>query len=293
MKHINSLIHDVYQRVETKDGWFTEELASILGSNIATTLRSQLGDVRPAPRLRLSQMGPKCPRSLWYSLHSPEMAEPLPGQAEIKYSYGHIIEALILTLIKGSGHSVEGVGDAIILDGVTGHRDCVVDGATVDIKSVSSMQFPKYRDKTLGKDDMFGYLDQLDGYVVGSLHDPLVTVKDRGYILAIDKTLGKMALYEHVVREDSIRSRIAAYKRIAESDTPPPCNCGVVADGAAGNLVLDTRAGYNNFKYACFPHLRTFLYSGGPRYFVKVVKQPMYRGEPLLEVDRAGNQVYR
>ena len=293
MKHINTLVQDIYQTISNKNGWFTEELARELGSDISTTLRGQLGEERPAPRLRLSQLGPKCPRTLWYSLRHPELAEPLPAYAEIKFSFGHTIEALAITLAKASGHKVVGEQDVVTLDGVTGHRDCVVDGCLVDVKSCSSRQFEKYKYKTVAQNDEFGYLDQLDGYVVGCHEDPLVTVKDRGYILAVDKQLGHMVLYEHVVRESSIRARIAAYKRIAESDTPPPCNCGVVADGAAGNLILDTRASYNNFKYACFPHLRTFLYSGGPRYFVKVVKTPTYRGEPLIEVDRAGNQVYR
>jgi len=58
----------------------------------------------------------------------------------------------------------------------------------VDVKSTSSIGFKKFRDGLLNILTVFGYLEQLDGYLVVSLSDPLVTVKDKGYLLAIDKT---------------------------------------------------------------------------------------------------------
>ena len=70
-----------------------------------------------------------------------------------------------------------------------------------------------FKNKTIGQDDSFGYLDQLSGYVVASSQDPLVRIKDRGYILAIDKTLGHMVLYEHKIREDNIHERISQAKK--------------------------------------------------------------------------------
>lgn len=204
------------------------------------------------------------------------MAEPLPPYAHIKYTYGHIIEALVIELAKASGHDVQGEQDEIILDGVVGHRDCVIDGAVVDVKSSSSMGFKKFKDRTIAQDDSFGYLDQLDAYVVGSVmaDDPLVTVKDRGYLLAVDKTLGHMVLYEHRVRSDSIQARIRDYKRIVEGAEAPRCECKTVPDGESGNIRLDVKASYSSFKHCCFPKLRTFLYSKGPVYLTKVVRLP-------------------
>jgi hypothetical protein len=286
---IKTLIPDIYRTISNKDGWFTEELATNLGQDISITLRAQLGEDRPASRLRLSQMGPRCPRALWYSVHQPELAEPLQAYAEIKFSFGHILEALAITLAKASGHEVTGEQDELVLDGVKGHRDCVIDGCIVDVKSASSRSFQKFKDKSLGQNDPFGYLDQLDGYVVASLDDPLVRVKDRGYLLAIDKQLGHMVLYEHIVRPDSIRARIQDYKRIVESSSPPPCECGTTPDGQSGNIKLDTRASYSNYKYACFPNLRTFLYADGPRYLTKVVRRP---AEHIVEVDKHGHIVH-
>jgi hypothetical protein len=143
---------------------------------------------------------------------------------------------------------------------------------------------------------MFGYLDQLDGYLVGSASDNLVRVKDRAYILAVDKTLGHICLYEHRIRELSIHERISAYKRVVGLDEPPACRCGWVEDGESGNLKLDVKASYSSFKHSCAENrgvkLRTFIYAGGPRYLTKVVRRPTWKGMPIKEVDKHGKIVY-
>jgi hypothetical protein len=140
--------------------------------------------------------------------------------------------------------------------------------------------------RALGNDP-FGYLEQLDAYLLGSVGDDLVTVKDRAYLLAIDKQLGHMCLYEHQLRAQHIRSRISAYKDIVSLDTPPVCECGTVPDGKSGNIRLDTKASYNIYKHTCFPNLRTFLYASGPVYLTKVVRKP-----DVPEVDKFGQLVY-
>ena len=193
-KQISTLIPDIYALMEKPDGWFTEELAGTLSADISRRLRASLNqDRRERPTLRLSRMGPTCPRALWYSVHKPELAEPLPSWAKIKYSYGHVLEALVITLAKAAGHSVVGEQDELHVDGITGHRDCVIDGHVVDVKSCSSRAFEKLKLKQLVQNDSFGYLDQLDGYLVGSSEDPLVT-SDVGYILGVDKVLGHLVL---------------------------------------------------------------------------------------------------
>lgn len=284
--NIYTLIPDIYETIQKKDGWFHDELAASFSKGLASVLQAHLGETK-APRLRLSQMGPKCPKQLWHSIRTPELAEPLPPQAEIKFTYGHILEHLAIMLAKASGHRVEGEQDELEVDGIRGHRDCVIDGNIVDVKSCSSMAFRKFKEKTLHASDSFGYLDQLDGYLVGSSEDPLVTNKTSAFILAIDKTLGHLCLYEHQLREHSIRERITRYKSIISEASPPACTCGTVADGKSGNIKLDTRASYSSYKHVCFPNLRTFLYASGPIYLSHVARKP-----DVLEVDRHGNQVY-
>jgi hypothetical protein len=293
MPSIHQLIPDIYKLLGGKnDGWFTDDLSGDLARELGLVLKTNMGNRSPKRALRLSQMGIQCPHALWLSVHSPELAEPTQPWAIIKFSYGHIIESLILTLAKAAGHDVQGEQDEVTLDGVTGHRDAVIDGCIVDVKSAASRSFEKFKNRLLEQDDSFGYLDQLDGYVVGSYDDPLVSNKTHGYILAVEKQLGHLCLYEHRIREQSIRDRISYYRKVVASDVPPACSCGTVADGESGNVKLDMRASYNPFKWECFPHLRAFLYSGGPRYLTKVVKQPKNKDGPIREVDKHGKQVY-
>ncbi len=263
MKSIYTLIPDIYHLVSQK-GWQNE-----------LSLQVAFPGERPGQAsLRLSQMGPRCPRAFWYSIHRPETAEPLPPWAEIKYTYGHIIESLAKNLSRMAGHEVTGEQDELIVDGIKGHRDCVIDGCLVDIKSMSTRGIEKLKTKTLAQDDPFGYLDQLDGYSLGSLLDPLVTVKDKAYLLAIDKTLGHMVLYEHECRHEHIRRRIQELRDISKQPSPPPCECGTRAEGSSGNISLDTKASYSAYKHQCFPHLRTVLYASGPVYLTKVMRVP-------------------
>lgn len=288
-KSIYQLIPDIYSLVGGTNG--ITNLPPDLGSNVQGAVAASLGP-RAKPRLRLSGMGDKCPCALWYSIHRPELEEHLPPYARIKYTYGHIIEHLVIALAKAAGHTVEGEQDEISLDGVLGHRDCIIDGCIVDVKSAASRSFLKFKDKTIAGDDPFGYLDQLDGYVLGSIDDERVVVKDRGYILAVDKQLGHLALYEHYVRNNRIRARIAEYKAIVAMDKPPRCTCGTVVDEKSGNIKLDTRAAYNTYKHCCNPNLRICLYSSGPVFFTSVKKWPKHHGNPLPEVDKHGNYVY-
>lgn len=283
---ISTLIPDIYATIQKKDGWFTDELADSFSRDVAARLQTQLGE-KKEPRLRLSQMGPRCPCALWYSIHHPELAEPLPPWAEIKYSYGHILEAFLIMLARASGHQVEGEQDELCVDGVTGHRDCIIDGNIVDVKSSSSMGFIKFKDGSIRNSDHFGYLDQLDGYLTGSLDDSRVTNKSSAFLFAVDKQLGHLALHEHPLREDSIRTRIRDSKAIVAEASPPPCTCGTVPEGKSGNIRLDTKASYSAYKYCCKPNLRTFLYASGPIYLTKVVRKP-----DVIEIDKFGKVVY-
>lgn len=294
LPELRTLIPDIYQFVEKTDAskpW-PENALSSLSSDISGRLVTHFQPKEPRLGLRLSKMGPQCPRALWYSANKPELAEALPPWATIKYAYGHILEALVVALAKAAGHEVTGEQDELIVDGITGHRDCVIDGCLVDVKSASSRSYQKFKDGSIATSDDFGYLDQLDGYLLGSLHDDLVRTKDRAYLLAIDKQLGHMCLYEHKSRPGHITERIRRYKDIVKQASPPDCECGTEPDGESGNIKLDIRAGYSAYKHCCWPKLRTFLYSNGPRYLTKVVKRPRNKDGDIMEIDKHGKPVY-
>lgn len=287
-KSIYTLVPDIQELLRRKDGWFTDEIADEFAKVTAKSLQQQFGLKTDKPTLRLSQMGPRCPCALWNSIHHPELAEKLPPWAENKYAFGHIVEAWALALCKAAGHSVQGEQEELYVDGIRGHRDAVVDGCTLDVKSSSSYGIKKFMDGSIQEDDPFGYLEQLDGYICASLSDPIVTVKDRGFLLVIDKQLGHMVLYEHKFREDHIRRRIKQYRDIIAQPTAPKCECGTKLFGKAGNIGLDTKASYNVYKHCCFPNLRTFIYADGPVYLTEVVKRP---DPKIIEVDKFGRRV--
>jgi hypothetical protein len=266
MKSIYQLIPDMQDYISKNENWYEQTLS------LNMDLRQSRPDINKDPRrgLRLSGLGDKCPKALWYSIHHPERAEPLPPHAIFKYKYGLIIEDMALALARLAGHSVTGEQDAVAVDGVLGHRDAVVDGCVLDVKSCNSFAFDKYKNRQV-EEDIFlsGNLLQLDGYILGSRSDPLVTVKDKGYILAIDKTLGHMVLYEHELREQQITDRIEYYKSIVSLPSAPGCQCNAVRDRASGRLRLDTKASYSDYKSICFPHLRMEIISGKPVYFIQ------------------------
>lgn len=283
MTEIRTLIPDIYELVQRKDGWFTDDYAYQFGSRLTKSVQASLSGPKKSSRLSLSQMGPRCPKALWHRCNTPTLAQKPPPWAEIKFSYGHILEALVISLAKAAGHEVTGEQDELELDGILGHRDCIIDGYVVDVKSSSSRGFIKFKDGSIRDDDSFGYLDQLDGYLLGSREDDLVRIKDTGYLLAIDKTLGHMVLYEHTLREARIRERVRNYKTIVALDRPPQCTCEQVPYGKSGNIALGVNPSYSEFKFECHPHLRTFLYASGPVYMTKVVRAP-----DVAEVDRFG-----
>lgn len=290
MKTIETLIPDIQALLKTKE-WMDAEIAKAFSRRITTGLQGQFGTASKPSSLRLSQMGPRCPKALWFNCNRPEEAEAVHPWTQFKFSYGHVIEAMAIGLAQAAGHRVEGEQDELNLDGIIGHRDCVIDGVTVDIKSTTSYTIKEA--KAGNFTDLFGYLDQLDGYVLAAKDDPLVTVKDVGYDFFIDRQLGHMYLHKHKVtheRERSLRTRIALYKSIVARSEPPACECVTEVD-ANGNIRLDTKASYSPFKHCCFPGLRTFLYSTGPAYFSRIVKRPRNAQGPIVEVDRFGNFV--
>jgi len=279
---IHTLKADIYSFLQTEKNW-----QAIAANHFSPNL---IGIKSENKALRLSQMGDKCPRALWYSIHHPELDQPLPPWVQFKFAYGHLVEALVIALAKACGHEVMGEQDEVTFCGVRGHRDCVIDGCLVDVKSASGRGMDKFRG-ALATQDTFGYLDQLDGYLSACAEDPLVRVKDKGYLFAVNRDLGHMELYEHEHRPEHIEARVRSYQDIIKLDTPPRCNCGVSPYGESGNLALDVRASYSPQKYSCFPNLRCFLYASGPVYFTHVAKRPTNSRGPITEVDRWGRVI--
>lgn len=187
---------------------------------------------------------------------------------------GDLLEELLLFLAAEAGHDVQGQQDEVEINGVKGHRDAVIDGRIVDCKSASTYSFKKFASNGLRGDDPFGYLDQLGGYLFAAKDDPLVTEHDVASFLVVDKTLGNIVLDTYPSNGVDYSSKVEDLKEMVADEEPPGRHFSPVPEGKSGNEKLCTTCSYCNFKKECWPELRTFIYSTGPTYLTKVVKEP-------------------
>lgn len=276
-KDISTLKRDIEHVLNTGRGW-TNEISEWVATDAAKSLSRQFygaGQKRKGT-LRPSNLGTPCERKLWYSINSTIEPEPLPPSARNKFIFGDLTESYLLGLCKAAGHSVEGLQTVVDIDGIRGSRDCIIDGMLIDVKSASSYAFQKFKRNGLRDDDPFGYISQLSSYLYGSRNDPLLKEKSKAGFLVMDKQLGHIHLDIYDLTEEvENKSKEVAHKRaVVKCDTPPPRGYEPVEDGKSGNMKLGVGCSYCDFKHVCWPELRTFIYSSGPRYLTKVVKKP-------------------
>lgn len=283
MKSIKTLIPDIEAVLQQKGGWdkaAEEYLLKNIGE--AAMRRLSIPSGSSYRGLRMSNVGSPCVRKLWYYVNLPEtVSEDLTPSMALKYFYGDIIESLVLSLAKAAGHTVEGEQDEVTVEGIKGHRDCVIDGMLVDVKSASSQGFSKFKYNQLKSDDPFGYIPQLTGYLYGAKDDPLVTNKNQAAFLAVDKSLGHMVLDIYDLRDEleDYQAKVVKVKEaVNNTSKAPPRGFTDVTDGKSGNMKLGSACSYCDFKAICWPGLRQFNYSTGPRWLTKVVKTPDIKG---------------
>ncbi len=279
-KELDKLIPDIHALFD-KEHIVSEENITAFKENIGKVVTDRLATIQSwdAPTLRVSKLGTR-DRKLYYEL----TAEPQEGDEEqrridpdtaIKFMYGDIIEELVLLFVKEAGYTVEGEQGEVEIDGVIGHRDCKINGITVDVKSTSKFAFQKFEKGTLHHDDPFGYIAQISSYCFAD-ESPY------GAFLAMNKETGQLALLK-IDQIDMIHppTRIAHIRTMLEKDTPPEEKCYPVAPmGKAGNMSLNTNCGYCRFKELCWADanngagLRKFKYSNGIKYLTTVLDTP-------------------
>lgn len=285
-KSIDTLVSDIYGLFKNGSGWNPDpENVKAFGLRLGEHIANRASEERGPPTLRLSNLGVP-DRKLWFTVNKPHLAEELPPEARIKFLFGDVLEELLLFLAKEAGHDVRGQQDEIEINGVKGHRDAVIDGRVVDCKSASSYSFRKFEANGLRKDDPFGYLNQLGGYLRGS---PDAVEKDVASFLVIDKTLGKITL-DTYPKDDTDYDKLVEHKREVLSLKEPPeekCYPDEV-DGKSGNRKLGVGCSYCPFKNDCWKGLRTFIYSTGPLHLTHVAREPK-----VPEVNRNGDIVHK
>lgn len=274
-KTIETLVEDIQEVLLNGVEEVPAEIAEEFGRNMAAILISRMSNREDKSGLRMSNIGTPCDRKLWLQINRNEDKEELSASTILKFFYGDLIEETLLVLAQLAGHRVTGRQSELRIGGIVGHRDAVVDGVTVDVKSASSYSFAKFEQGRLRDDDPFGYVDQLQSYIEAGQDDELVTDKFRGAFLVADKVLGKLTLDIH--ERDTSRNLAHEFEEkqaMVNGYMEPARTFNPVPHGMSGNMKLPTFCSYCNVKKLCHPGLRTFLYSSGPVYLTTVKKLP-------------------
>ena len=276
MTKITTLVDDIYKVIQGEGGW-SKTISSGMAMGVASMANSRFSKPQKSRGyLSLSSIGTPCKRKLWYKVNSSGDGEPLQPNALLKFFYGDMIEELILSMAEAAGHDVKGQQDKLDVHGIKGHRDAVIDGMTVDVKSCSSYAFKKFKDGTLRDDDPFGYISQLSSYVYAGKDDPLVTDKTHGAFLAIDKQNGNICLdiYDFTEELKDKEREMEEAKAMVAGDIPQERVEPVPQSKTSPNMKLAMQCSYCEFKKLCWPNLRTFIYSKGPEFLVHVEVEP-------------------
>ena len=290
MKTIDTLQKDIQHVLNTGEGW-TREISQWVADDIAKSLDRQFSSIGKERKrtLRASNLGTPCERKLWFHVNSRIDPEPLPASTRNKFIFGDLTESYILGLVKAAGHTLEGLQDSVDVFGIRGSRDCVIDGMLFDVKSCSTRAFDKFKYGKLREDDPFGYISQLSTYLYGSRDHSIVTNKTHAGFLAFDKQFGHIAVDVYDMSEELEQKEQEVLRKLhivnevepPERPTWPRYYRGELqeqeqdwAEGKSGNRKLATNCSYCDFKKECWPELRKFLYSSGPMYLTKVVREP-------------------
>ena len=270
-KTLDTLVPDIFNLFDPKIAHEpSEENLEYAAQTFKELLRTRLG-ARENLRdpLRFSSLGKK-DRQIWYMAHGYE-PEDMSAKTYFKFLYGDVIELLVLFLAKEAGHTVEGLQDEVEVNGVKGHIDAIIDGTVVDVKSASPFGYKKFEKNEVTEDDPFGYTAQLAGYA------NVLTPGQEAAWVAFDKVSGDICvskLSSSIIADHKPEERIEHLKKVVDSPIPPVRCYEAVPGGKSGNMKLDTGCSYCAFKHDCWPNLRAFAYSNGPRYLTNVVKEP-------------------
>jgi len=290
-KSVYNLVPDIYDLVKTKqtpDGVDLEAAIDAFGENVKELMRKEFGREKSSDgrTLRMSNIG-RDDRYLWNVVNKKEHGEEIEGHTYVKFLYGHLIEELLLFLTKAAGHEVTDEQKKVNVRGITGSMDCKIDGVVTDVKSVSTFGFKKFKDGSLAYDDPFGYVGQIKGYAHAEGDTKfgwLAMDKQNGHLtyLLYDTEDTQAPVYDLISYD--IEERIEHVKKLVELPDPPDVCYEPIPDGKSGNQKLAVGCSYCSYKKVCWPSVRAFAYSYGPRYLTEVINEPKVMEIPLKEI---------
>lgn len=285
VKSIETLVSDIEAILSSGVQEIPEELLNQFALRVAKTSKEKLDRTPREFTLRFSNIGKPCVRELWLDKNNPGGGEVLTPSSYNKFAFGDLTEEWIIFLIELSGHTVSLRQQEVELEGIQGHWDLIVDGMLLDVKSASSFSFDKFKEGLVPEKDAFGYLTQLRSYHDRAKLFNEVTDKVRAGFLVMDKQHGHIWLDIHDFSEPFDLSGFFKERiRVVNGPDLPERAFVPKLDGykhkvtkefiANGNELLDTNCSYCSQKFNCYDNIRTFIFSQGPKFFTKVVKEP-------------------
>lgn len=283
-KSITTLVEDIYSQLDGR----------LLGPEALEYFQESLGEfftqrflTKPEANtnggLRFSNLGRKCDRYHWYLANAKSVGEPakLSGQIQMMFTYGHMLEALVLTLAKASGHEVTCGQEKVIIEGIEGHCDAVIDGMLVDVKSCNDWTFSKIMSYGLYKSDDFGYLSQLSSYLYALGKEGKVSNTKEAGFLCINKTTGEIGFVVYnLSKQVKDKEREVKHKKaVVASGKLPARGYSDRESGSSGNREIVGTCKICSFRDTCWPKLRVFKYMNkgkpNPKYLSVVRKPPL------------------
>jgi hypothetical protein len=276
---LNTLVPDIYKHLEKlSDGTPLPLTEEEIDKTLVGMREALVSWATPRERdsnftVRMSNVG-KPARQLWYEKRDPQGRGGIDGATQIKFLYGHLLEEIVLMLVRMAGHKVTDEQKEVVVDGIVGHMDCKINGEVVDVKTASRFAFNKFRDGRLSQDDPFGYLGQLAGYEAAE-------GTENGGFLVLNKESGELCMYvPDDLDKPNIKDSISKLLPALELDTPPEFCYTPIPDGKKGNMKLAKGCNWCKYKHDCYKDsndgqgLRTFKYSNGFTYLTEVVVEP-------------------
>ena len=280
MKEVSTVVDDIYKLLEPLCSGESIDIPNDaiedLGENIKDVFYAwkSVSERNKKFTLRMSNIG-KPSRQLWYENKSKSgNRENIDPATFIKFMYGHVLEEILLFLVSLSGHEVTDCQKQVMVNDISGHMDCKIDGEVVDVKTASGRAFQKFSNGTLPEDDPFGYIAQLSGYEEAE-------GTSEGGFLVINKETGQLAFFQpEELDKIHVGSRIDSLRSSFELDTPPERCYSPVPDGKMGNMKLPKGCVYCPHKFDCHSDsnngkgLRAFDYAKGAVYLTEVKAKP-------------------
>lgn len=262
MNHYAELaVTSFLQKAMAGKATMSKEVAKQVASDVEAALHKQFNSgPRDKFKLRMSNVGkPTC--QLWFEKNDPEAQEPFPSNFLLNMLLGDIVEAVFKGLLRASGIDFKD-NSKVTLEledsvEINGEYDMELDGKIDDIKSASPWSFDnKFADfSTLNVDDSFGYVSQLVGYATAAdkkVGGWWVVNKGNGkfkYVSA--ETVNTKKVLQEIQNTVDYINNDEPFKRCFE---PVP---ETYYRKPTGNIVLNKKCKFCNFKHKCYPTLQT------------------------------------